>query len=1256
MMRRARWSTHGALPVVLVTLVASACSEVVEPRNTLHEELSPRTAETTAGGASSAPVVTAVSGPTDPVAVNTLVSVSVSFTDEQTTDQHSVRIHWGDGASSVAEVSEAGGSGTASAIHSYAVAGIYAVVAVVTDNGGLEGTGRYEYVTAFNPEGQWVAGNGAINSPVGACTWSGCATDGSTIGTAMFGFSSKYANGATTPSGNTRFRFRAGDLSFSSTAYQWLVVSGARAQYKGSGQINGGGDYGFMLTAIDGDETGGSGVDRFRIKVWDRGTDEVVYDNQRGAADDAEPSTALTRGKITIHSSGRNNAPAVTITSPANESVHLLGTAVTLNASVSDIEDGDVSASVVWTSDLDGIVGSGASVSAPLSAGTHTVTATATDSKGLSGSSSIAVVINAPPAVSITSPANGATLAQAASIDFAASATDPEDGARTGTAVVWTSDLDGQIGTGAAFRSNALSVGTHAIEVTVTDSRGAMASASISITVENMAPVVSISAPASGTVFAEGDAVTFTAAASDAGRDISAMIAWSSNLDGALGAGASLSVSTLTGGAHTITASVVDPDDATVTGSTSVTIAIEAATTPTLGSNVEGTLAPGTTAVYPFDVAAGTVINVAFGSAAGTPYGTVTLRLLDPSGTVLASAFNRSTEYFELGIRRLATEGTHTVEVVASADASTAAYKIGIAHIEDPAPVTLASPYVTQDGGVRVLGDHQFYRFTAEAGDRLRLGLLTDTVNAYLRLRRPGTGDFFQRTQLLAIETHGGISDHYTTQSSIFTVPEAGEYVLQLDPSRGGYYSLARGGFTIYVARPAVTPITLGSATPGTIERDLDVFPSYRRYSFTGTAGTLINTAYTTTSGHRMLIHVFGPDGAALTSWPGYWPRYYSESGVVSLLTDGTYTIELHPVDLPASSAPYTLGLSRIDPPTPISLATPFVEATGSLDVPGARRYFRFQGNLDEIVNVSAHATTLNLYLGLYGPGTQPFYQRPVIRKDVRVLPQGNVWRDNAEIGRRHLSATGEYIIEVKQAALSGIGSNTGSFTIRSFLPQLAGVGLDTQTSGTISPLFEIQRYSLELPQSQRVIIHTRHNLSNDSYHYTHLYNSAGSQLTYQRSFIGANGHHEIARVLDAGVYWIEQNPPGPGTGDVAFTVATIEDPLSLTVGAAAVAGEIDVAGERDYYTFVGTAAQTVTVEAVVPTGSALEAVVKVYQLDASGDFTREPSYPMVRSLISPTKPGTWTISLPSDGTYVVQVDGYDAADASAGGYTVLVR
>ena len=73
------------------------------------------------------------------------------------------------------------------------------------------------------------------------------------------------------------------------------------------------------------------------------------------------------------------------------------------------------------------------------------------------------------------------------------------------------------------------------------------------------APSVTLSAPLSGSTFTEGDAVNLTATATDAEEgDLTASLTWTSNLDGALGGGGSLVLTTLSVGIHTIVASLTD--------------------------------------------------------------------------------------------------------------------------------------------------------------------------------------------------------------------------------------------------------------------------------------------------------------------------------------------------------------------------------------------------------------------------------------------------------------------------------------------------------------------------------------------------------------------------------------------------------------------------------------------------------------------------------------------------------------------------
>jgi len=86
-------------------------------------------------------------------------------------------------------------------------------------------------------------------------------------------------------------------------------------------------------------------------------------------------------------------APVVSITNPSNGSSFNSGESISFSGSAIDDLDGDVSSSLVWTSDLDGQIGTGASFSAVLSDGTHTITASATDSSGHTGYASVAIMV-----------------------------------------------------------------------------------------------------------------------------------------------------------------------------------------------------------------------------------------------------------------------------------------------------------------------------------------------------------------------------------------------------------------------------------------------------------------------------------------------------------------------------------------------------------------------------------------------------------------------------------------------------------------------------------------------------------------------------------------------------------------------------------------------------------------------------------------------------------------------------------------------
>ena len=198
-----------------------------------------------------------------------------------------------------------------------------------------------------------------------------------------------------------------------------------------------------------------------------------------------------------------NNPPTVSIASPLSGSVATAGDPVLFDATIGDAEDAPNELSVEWTSDIDGVLSTASADSSGFSrftdstmtVGMHAVTLTVTDTEGAYTTQVVimeveeAPIVNTPPTVSIVSPTEGAVVEDGVEVAFNAVFYDAEDAPEALT-IVWTSSIDGVL-TGAvpdasgmvSFSEAGMSVGTHVIIVTVTDSGGLLANGMVVINV-----------------------------------------------------------------------------------------------------------------------------------------------------------------------------------------------------------------------------------------------------------------------------------------------------------------------------------------------------------------------------------------------------------------------------------------------------------------------------------------------------------------------------------------------------------------------------------------------------------------------------------------------------------------------------------------------------------------------------------------------------------------------------------------------------
>jgi probable HAF family extracellular repeat protein len=237
--------------------------------------------------------------PEGPVMAGTPVAFAASFSDRNSADRHSATWSWNDGCGpdSVSKVQR---PGTVRMSHTFCAPGEYWVTLKITDSGGRSTTvGRTLTVYDPSPASATVAGGGWFMSPRGAYK----KEEGQT-GRATFGFVAGAANAASLGERKLTLKFHVANLAFESAAYDTVSVAGGRAQYQGSGTVNGAGNYRFMLAAVGSSASATQG--RLHMKIWhvDARTkaDVVDYDNQgkTGAAAIGSEGSAIAGGGIVI--------------------------------------------------------------------------------------------------------------------------------------------------------------------------------------------------------------------------------------------------------------------------------------------------------------------------------------------------------------------------------------------------------------------------------------------------------------------------------------------------------------------------------------------------------------------------------------------------------------------------------------------------------------------------------------------------------------------------------------------------------------------------------------------------------------------------------------------------------------------------------------------------------------------------------------------------------------------------------------------
>ena len=252
-------------------------------------------------------VVHNITGPSSgkPFKIGSTVTMNGEFWDVPG-NKHTAKWILDESTVAAATVTEPAGNknGLVSGTYKFTTAGVYKMKMSITDQHGLNSYAttngdQEQIIVIYDPEGGHTFGGGWYQSPAGALKSNAAAT-----GKATFGFAANYFKKSTNPKGETEFVFKVGDFEFNAVNFEYLSINNSLAQIKGSGRITGlQSGISFMMTVLDG---GTTGEDKIRMKIFNKNSGEVYYDNQPGASDaDAPEMTVGANSTIVVSAPGK---------------------------------------------------------------------------------------------------------------------------------------------------------------------------------------------------------------------------------------------------------------------------------------------------------------------------------------------------------------------------------------------------------------------------------------------------------------------------------------------------------------------------------------------------------------------------------------------------------------------------------------------------------------------------------------------------------------------------------------------------------------------------------------------------------------------------------------------------------------------------------------------------------------------------------------------------------------------------------------
>jgi hypothetical protein len=521
------------------------------------------------------------------------------------------------------------------------------------------------------------------------------------------------------------------------------------------------------------------------------------------------------------------------------------------------------------------------------------------------------------------------------------------------------------------------------------------------------------------------------------------------------------------------------------------------------------------------------------------------------------------------------------------------------------------------------------YTFAGEAGKFLavRLEQAASTLEGSFKILNPsGTS--------IASGAFG------TQQGTSFTkLLETGTYTIEVVPTAnvpGAYRIQIKQLDLVNVNKAASVNLTDGESTS---------------YSFGGFAGMSIQlfALQTDSPGYHGRLSLIDPDGIKVINGDTSYPPIL---GVTQQLTkDGAYTLELRSV---GSAGNYVLASSIVDKPSALTLNTR-LDLSDTLGGLGIAKYYSLELTKGDFVKLIAKVpdsvpnnleVAFNFGLWFNSP-LYPFANfNPTSDKfsgDLYKTPSFTSLVGNAALSP--VTDSGYHLLKFYSRCLADCADyDTWNFpySFSVLRPNRVTLGVDTPISSSFSEPYGLEVYNLNITDPGYYLLYfnpTAPKFPLEGFQDFGLSVFAPDLAQEGNAF---RDSQQLIVKLPIGNHTLSVNKVYAQAAPYNLSAIRLAPPAALSVPSAAVNGSIDLPAQKRFYSLGRTANQVVKIN--FNAQGNWSGLIRVYQLPSNGDYANFNFSGLALQSFGGAsgQSVSFAYTPPSDGTYVIQVQGVD--------------